>query len=262
MYDCTLCDCADSRVCVRGRTKARIFPFICRQSAAKTFPYHRCSDYNASSLPYDLTKPVETSPGLYCMTLSFRGYPTNPSTCYNVLTTYGATRLIMGVSPACKADFNVKAGFFLNGKVVPDNVEWLTETGGSIIKAYNQNITPALAGATICYKSAQVVCPSMSQFFQAWPGPYYWPINWNVETDYPPICCPPPANPQCVEVTTQGSLETLTVCNSMSTPLALPVLANYIGYGSYTCSLNLTTFDTCGCSYSNAGTACQDFSPP
>ena len=62
-----------------------------------TFPYHRCSDYASSSLPYELTVPVEKEPGLYCMTISFKGPVANPSTCYNVLSTQGATRLIIGV---------------------------------------------------------------------------------------------------------------------------------------------------------------------
>ena len=62
-----------------------------------TFPFHRCSDYSTKSLPYGLTKPVETAPGLYCMTLSYLGPSPNATTCYDILSTSGATRLTIGV---------------------------------------------------------------------------------------------------------------------------------------------------------------------
>ena len=62
-----------------------------------TFPYHRCTDYRSSSLPYELSVPVEKESGLYCMTLTFKGPIANPSTCYSLLSTQGASRLIIGV---------------------------------------------------------------------------------------------------------------------------------------------------------------------
>ena len=62
-----------------------------------SFPFHRCSDYASSSLPYELSQPVETTPGMYCMTITFKGPIADPSTCYNVLSSVGGTRLTMGV---------------------------------------------------------------------------------------------------------------------------------------------------------------------
>ena len=61
------------------------------------FPFHRCADYSPKSLPYALTKPVETRPGMYCMTLTYLGPSPNATTCYNILSTVGATRLTIGV---------------------------------------------------------------------------------------------------------------------------------------------------------------------
>ena len=40
---------------------------------------------------------MEKEPGLYCMTLTFKGPVSNPSTCYNILSNQGGTRLTMGV---------------------------------------------------------------------------------------------------------------------------------------------------------------------
>ena len=69
-------------------------------SAVFMFPYHRCSDYASTSLPYVLSSPVDTpgDPGMYCMTLTYKGDVSNPSDCYDVLSNQGGTSLIMGVS--------------------------------------------------------------------------------------------------------------------------------------------------------------------
>jgi hypothetical protein len=40
---------------------------------------------------------VDSTTGYFCMTLTWLGYPTNPSTCYNLLSTSGATSLVIGV---------------------------------------------------------------------------------------------------------------------------------------------------------------------
>ena len=69
-----------------------------RPARADVFPYHRCADYDSNSLPYTLSPPVETTPGLYCMTLTYNGDVSSPSECYNILSSQGGTSLIMGVS--------------------------------------------------------------------------------------------------------------------------------------------------------------------
>ena len=69
---------------------------------ADTFPYHRCSDYNSSSLPYELSTPVEVD-GAYCVTLTYKGPVSNPSTCYNVLATQGGSRIVLGIGESDRA---------------------------------------------------------------------------------------------------------------------------------------------------------------
>ena len=60
------------------------------------FPYHRCGDYAFPSLPYELSVPEEQN-GMYCMTISWKGFMPGSSSCYNTLSSVGGTRLIMGV---------------------------------------------------------------------------------------------------------------------------------------------------------------------
>lgn len=50
---------------------------------------HRSMDYASTSLPYELSLPVERPAGLYCMTLTFKGFLPGASTCYNLLSTAG-----------------------------------------------------------------------------------------------------------------------------------------------------------------------------
>ena len=71
-------------------------------SPAPQFPYHRCSDYASTSLPYELSTPVEVD-GAYCVTLTYKGPVANPSTCYNVLSTQGGNRLTIGICELDKA---------------------------------------------------------------------------------------------------------------------------------------------------------------
>ena len=66
-------------------------------AATPSFPFHRCSDYAATSLPYELTVPVERQHGTYCMNFTYKGMVSNPSTCYSILSTLGGSRLTLGV---------------------------------------------------------------------------------------------------------------------------------------------------------------------
>ena len=65
--------------------------------SAAAFPYHRCGDYASSSLPYELSAPVDDQNGMYCMTITWKGFMPGSSSCYNTLSTVGATRLTIGV---------------------------------------------------------------------------------------------------------------------------------------------------------------------
>ena len=77
--------------------------------SSAVFPYHRCSDYASTSLPYVLSSPVDTpgDPGMYCMTLTYKGDVSNPSDCYDVLSNQGGTSLIMGVSESSNAHHTI-----------------------------------------------------------------------------------------------------------------------------------------------------------
>lgn len=65
------------------------------------FPYHRCSDYSNSSLPYHLSAPTTTvqkaGGALYCMNFTYSGPVGNASACYQQLST-AATWMAFGVS--------------------------------------------------------------------------------------------------------------------------------------------------------------------
>eukprot|EP00955_Chlamydomonas_euryale_P009320 100004-Chlamydomonas_euryale.AAC.3 len=75
---------------------------ISGQAVEPSFPYHRCTDYRNSSLPYNLSPPVETSPGLYCMTFTYIGPSTAPSDCYSLLE-QRVTHITIGVGGCRRA---------------------------------------------------------------------------------------------------------------------------------------------------------------
>ena len=46
------------------------------------------SENCSTTLPYELSRPVEQSAGLYCMIITFKGSTPGAPTCYNRLTTW------------------------------------------------------------------------------------------------------------------------------------------------------------------------------
>jgi hypothetical protein len=66
----------------------------------QSFPFHRCSDYSNSSLPYVFSEPVEKQPGLYCMVMTYIGPKDDKSICYGNLEN-SLTTITLGVSECC-----------------------------------------------------------------------------------------------------------------------------------------------------------------
>ncbi|KAG1664118.1 hypothetical protein FOA52_011941 [Chlamydomonas sp. UWO 241] len=134
------------------------------------FPFHRCDDYANASLPYNLSPPVEKSPGLYCTVLTYLGPKPNPSVCYTQLSSLFST-ITIGVREECVSDWNKRAGVFFDGKLVGTSTDWYTYSSGSIIKVFSLSMSTANTGTELCIKSAAVTCPTMAQFFQPQFGP-------------------------------------------------------------------------------------------
>ena len=73
----------------------------------------RCYDFASTSLPYELSLPVEKSAGLYCMIITFKGFLSGASVCYNMLSTTGGEYLTIGIRE-CKPRSTL-TGFLVMG---------------------------------------------------------------------------------------------------------------------------------------------------
>ncbi|KAG1657027.1 hypothetical protein FOA52_004114 [Chlamydomonas sp. UWO 241] len=195
-------------------------PDLAAQAAEPSFPYHRCSDYLNSSLPYNLSPPVEKAPGLYCMTMVYLGGALAPSTCYNKLEIKVET-IMMAVMPQCKSDWDKRTGITIGGVTKSTSTSWLDYPAESVIKIFNLNLNTADSGVEICFKYSE--SKSVLGSF----------IDFICEAaDSPPTF-------SCVKTCGSGALDTNDVCDTIyGAPAEFAGMYDYIGYGNYSCNMN------------------------